>query len=132
MNEIVMLSLFIGLLVFFFISGIPVAFGLGLTSLVLMLLGVGPGVNPDIIISRMFRGLDSFVLLCVPLFIMGARIMNEAGLTTRLFGFAKSARGAIQGGTGACLRDREHDHGGHERRLPRPTPLAWVPSASKL
>ncbi len=98
MNEIVMLSLFIGLLVFFFISGIPVAFGLGLTSLVLMLLGVGPGVNPDIIISRMFRGLDSFVLLCVPLFIMGARIMNEAGLTTRLFGFANQLVGRFKGG----------------------------------
>jgi tripartite ATP-independent transporter DctM subunit len=98
MNELVLLMLFIGLLVFFFISGIPVAFGLGLTSLVLMLLGVGPGLNPDIIISRMFRGIDSFVLLCIPLFIMGARIMNEAGLTTRLFGFANQLVGRFKGG----------------------------------
>jgi len=98
MNELVMLMLFIGILVLFFISGIPVAFGLGLTSLALMVLGIGPGLNPDIIISRMFRGIDSFVLLCVPLFIMGARIMNEAGLTTRLFDFANQLVGRFRGG----------------------------------
>jgi tripartite ATP-independent transporter DctM subunit len=45
-------------------------------------------------------GLNSFPLLAVPLFILAAAILNSAGITHHLFGFARSLVGHIRGGLG--------------------------------
>lgn len=51
-------------------------------------------------VQRMVDGLDSFPLLAVPLFILAAEILNSAGITQRLFGFARALVGHVQGGLG--------------------------------
>ena len=51
-----LLLLYIGILLFFFLLGFPVAFSLGLTAVALMLMGIGGGLNEAIIVSRMFPG----------------------------------------------------------------------------
>lgn len=50
--------------------------------------------------QRMVDGLNSFPMLAVPLFILAAAILNTAGITNHLFGFARALVGHITGGLG--------------------------------
>ena len=75
--------------------GVPVAFSIGLTSLVnLMIRGDLP---LTIMVQRMVNGLDSFPFLAIPLFILAGQLMNRTGLTDRIFDFALSIVGHIKG-----------------------------------
>lgn len=58
------------------------------------------GMGLSFAVSRMADGLNSFPLLAVPLFIMAAAILNGAGITNHLFGFARGLVGHIRGGLG--------------------------------
>ncbi len=100
MSELMLLFLFIGILLFFFILGVPVAFSLGLTTLALMLLGVGGGINPELLALRMFGGVNSFILLSIPFFLFAGRVMNAGGMTIRIFDFSNALVGRVKGGLG--------------------------------
>ena len=50
--------------------------------------------------QRMVDGLNSFPMLAIPLFILTAEILNSAGITKHLFGFARALVGHITGGLG--------------------------------
>lgn len=58
------------------------------------------GIGLSFATQRMVDGLDSFPLLAVPLFILAAAILNSAGITNHLFGFARALVGHIRGGLG--------------------------------
>lgn len=77
-------------------TGIPVAFCLALTSLV-VLVAIG-NVPLHLIPQRMFTGLDSFPLMAVPFFILAGDLMNAAGITQRIVRFAQALVGHIRGG----------------------------------
>jgi len=88
-----------GLIGMFFL-GIPIAMSLGLTGLVAFFIEQGTRMNVPMITQRMQYGINNFVLLAVPLFILSARLMNTAGITTRLFNFATTMVGFLPGGLG--------------------------------
>ena len=48
----------------------------------------------------MISGIDSFPLLAVPFFIMAGNLMNNAGITNRIYNFALSLVGWMKGGLG--------------------------------
>ncbi|MCR4269139.1 TRAP transporter large permease [Nitratireductor sp. ZSWI3] len=88
---------------------------IGLAWLVMVLVGVPIGVAMIFVsmgyfywsgmglafaMQRMVDGLNSFPLLAVPLFILAAAILNSAGITRHLFGFARALVGHITGGLG--------------------------------
>jgi tripartite ATP-independent transporter DctM subunit len=50
------------------------------------------------IVQRMITGIDSFVLVSIPFFMLTGRLMNEGGITDRLFDFARALVGPIRGG----------------------------------
>jgi len=50
--------------------------------------------------QRMVTGIDSFVLLAIPLFILTGKLMNAGGITDRIFFFARGLVGHIRGGLG--------------------------------
>jgi tripartite ATP-independent transporter DctM subunit len=58
------------------------------------------GLGLSFATRRMVDGLDSFPMLAVPLFILAATILNSAGITNHLFGFARALVGHIRGGLG--------------------------------
>ena len=76
-------------------TGIPIAFVLGISSLVYLLKIEMPLV---LIPQRMFIGLNSFLLLAVPLFVVAGKLMNETGITDRLVAFASLLLGRLRGG----------------------------------
>ena len=59
------------------------------------------GKVPDIVVMhRMINGVDSFPLLAVPFFILAGNLMNTAGITNRIYDFAKALVGWMRGGLG--------------------------------
>lgn len=58
------------------------------------------GMGLNFAVQRMVDGLNSFPILAVPLFLLAAAILNSAGITNHLFGFARALVGHITGGLG--------------------------------
>lgn len=88
------------LFAFFFIFlflGIPVAFCLGLSSMIYLYLADIPMV---VIPQKMFAGIDSFTLLCIPGFVLAGNLMNGGGITERIINFCNAFVGHIRGGLG--------------------------------
>ncbi|EAR68745.1 MULTISPECIES: TRAP transporter large permease [Bacillus] len=88
--------LFFSFIILIFL-GVPVAFSLGLSSLIYLILG---DIPLNIIPQKMFGGLNSFVLLCIPGFILAGNLMNAGGITDRIINFANNCFGHIRGGLG--------------------------------
>ena len=80
--------------------GVPVAFSLGITSILFMVLQQGFDFSYEIVVQRMLHGVNNFTLLAVPFFIFAAKVMNQGGITTRIFNFANSVVGHLPGGLG--------------------------------
>lgn len=90
---ILILAIFFGLL----FLGMPIAFILGIVSAGLMIFG---NVPLEILVQRMFAGVNNFSYLAIPLFILAGNIMGEGGLTRRLMEFARAFVGRLTGGLG--------------------------------
>lgn len=90
------LVLFISFLVLIFL-GLPVAFSLGFSSLIYL---VAADIPLSIAAQRMYAGIDSFVLICIPGFILAGNLMNSGGITKRIIEFSNALLGFIRGGLG--------------------------------
>jgi tripartite ATP-independent transporter DctM subunit len=84
-------ALFVGLLAL----GVPIIFVLGVSGLVYVYLADLPLV---LVPQRIFVGLNSFLVLSVPLFILAGNIMNASGITERIVAFSNLLVGRVRGG----------------------------------
>jgi tripartite ATP-independent transporter DctM subunit len=76
----------------------PIVFAVGIACVVYIVLR---GDIPLIVVPhRMIGGMDSFLLLALPLFVLAGDLMNTGGITERLVGFARALVGHIRGGLG--------------------------------
>jgi len=79
-------------------TGVLVAIAMAGSALVYILLtGETP---PFVVVHRMISGIDSFPLLAVPFFILAGNLMNNAGITNRIYDFALALVGWLKGGLG--------------------------------
>ena len=79
-------------------TGIPVAIAMAGASLIYILVsGDLPGFT---VVHRMIGGIDSFPLLAVPFFILAGNLMNNAGITNRIYNYALALVGWLKGGLG--------------------------------
>src|SRR5437016_9439656 len=79
-------------------AGVPVAIAMAGAALVYILLT--GDIPPFVVVHRMISGIDSFPLLAVPFFILAGNLMNNAGITNRIYNFALSLVGWLKGGLG--------------------------------
>lgn len=77
--------------------GLPIAFVLGISCLAYFLF-TGQTQFLLVVPQRMLAGMDMFVLLAIPLFVLAGNIMDVGGLTRRLIGVANSVVGRFRGG----------------------------------
>jgi C4-dicarboxylate transporter, DctM subunit len=77
--------------------GIPIAFSLGLSAFVYILFSDLPLI---VIPQKMYAGIDVFVLLSIPGFILAGNLMNASGITRRIIAFCNAILGHIRGGLG--------------------------------
>ncbi len=89
-------ALIVGLFILLIFLGVPIAFVIGLVSLI----GIAaiPFVPNVTVFMKMFHGLNSFVLLAIPLFILAANLMNSGQITKMLVDFCIALVGNIRGG----------------------------------
>jgi tripartite ATP-independent transporter DctM subunit len=78
--------------------GVPVAFCIGLATLIAMLMSIEAGPAVTTVAQRMATGMDSFTLLAIPFFILAGQLMNRGGIARRLIDFAKALVGTLPGG----------------------------------
>lgn len=78
------------------VAGVPIAFVLALTTLVFIWSGdMLPG---EIFAQQMARGIDNFVLLAVPFFILVGYLMEANGMSVRLISLLQRGVGRLRGG----------------------------------
>ena len=79
-------------------GGLPVAMAMaGSALLYIMWTGSLPAF---VVVHRMISGIDSFPLLAVPFFIFAGNLMNNAGITNRIYNYALALVGWMKGGLG--------------------------------
>lgn len=93
MEVILLFSTFLVLL----LLGVPIAFSLGIASLTYLLL---EGISLTIVPQRMYAGIDTFVLLCIPGFVLAGNLMNVGNITEHIVRFCNALMGHIRGGLG--------------------------------
>jgi tripartite ATP-independent transporter DctM subunit len=92
-----MVVLFLGFCVLS-LAGVPIYAGLGLSSVLYLLIS-----NPDFIVmlpQRVWSGVDTYMMIALPLFILAGELMNRGGITQRIIDFSLHAVRPIKGGLG--------------------------------
>ncbi|CBV41050.1 TRAP transporter large permease [Halomonas elongata] len=87
--------LLFGLLGVLIVAGVPIAMALVLTAAGMILLD--PRLTYWVMFQRMYNGMDSFVLLAVPLFLLAGNLMNAARITDRLITLCMRLVGHFKG-----------------------------------
>jgi hypothetical protein len=92
------------MLIGFFITlfgGLPIGFALALAALIFIWVeGTLPGV---IFAQQMARGIDNFVLLAIPFFILVGYLMEANGMSVRLIDLLQRAVGRMRGGLNVVM-----------------------------
>ena len=78
--------------------GVPVAYSIGLSSLVTILITMDPVIAFTTLAQRMATGIDSFSLLAIPFFVLAGQLMNKGGIASRLIDLARAMVGPLPGG----------------------------------
>lgn len=91
------LAILFGVFALGLLIGLPVAITLGVASASYLLY---QGIPIVVMPQKMFAGIDSFVLLCIPGFILAGNLMNSGGITERIIRFANAGVGWMRGGLG--------------------------------
>lgn len=76
--------------------GAPVAFAIGISGFIFFL--TDPTMPVSIGVQKIATMSQSFPLLAVPFFVFAGHLMNESGITSRLFRFSSVAVGWMSGG----------------------------------
>ncbi|MDP2263974.1 MAG: TRAP transporter large permease [Hydrogenophaga sp.] len=80
------------------VAGMPIAIAMSAAALIYIM--ISGNLPPFVVIHRMISGIDSFPLLAVPFFILAGNLMNNAGITNRIFDIAMALVGWLKGGLG--------------------------------
>lgn len=90
----IMILVFVILVIF----GSSIAVALGVATIIAIM--IGSDFSVITVAQKMITGIDSYTLLSIPLFMLTGRLMNEGGITDRIFSFARVQVGHIRGGLG--------------------------------
>jgi tripartite ATP-independent transporter DctM subunit len=92
-----LLAFFICLVVLLFL-GFPIFLSLFAASAFYIL--INPDLSFMVAAQKMLSAPDSFTLLAVPFFLLAGQLMNNGGVTTRIYRFSESLCGYFRGGLG--------------------------------
>lgn len=90
------LLLFVSFFIFLLIN-LPIAFSIILSTLIYVFTS-GGDISWLLVPTRLMRGINNFLFICLPLFVLAGQIMNQGGITKRLIRLAQAFVGPIRGG----------------------------------
>lgn len=88
---IVLILTFLILLCF----GVPISMGMGISTLAALFVGNYDASTLPLLIQK---GANSYTLISIPYFVLAANIMNQGGITGRIFDFCEAICGWMHGG----------------------------------
>ena len=93
------------LLIVLLLAAVPIFVSIGLAALFLLLTGPVPVTNWTMVLGQVpVSGIDSFVLISAPFFLLAGELMNTGGMTKRIFRLAESMVGWWAGSLGqVCI-----------------------------
>ena len=91
------MAAFFGIFLLLLATGVPIALALGIGGVAFLWLS-GNEMMILQLPQRMMAGVNQFVLLTIPLFLLAGTLMNVAGITDRIVGFARATVGHRRGG----------------------------------
>ncbi len=77
--------------------GVPIAYSIGIASLVVILQTVPLDVSVVTAAQRTFVGMSKFSLTAIPFFILAGNLMNQGGIAKRLVDFVMAILGKLPG-----------------------------------
>ena len=95
MVDVTGVVLLVGSFLFLIVVRAPIAFAIGFSSIITTLY---LGLPLEMVAQNMVKGINTFVLLTVPFFILMGEIMNCGGIANRLVALSNALVGWIRGG----------------------------------
>ena len=83
-------------LVVLLVAGLPISYSFALAGSIALWYTGEQQLN---VISRLFNGVDTFVLMAAPFYILAGELMNRGGISERIIHFAQVLVGRVRGGT---------------------------------
>ena len=90
-----MTTVLFGVFIVLVAIGVPSSFVLGIASLAAMYFVADYPMQ--VVVQRMFAGVDSFPLMAIPFFMLAGSLMEKGGITRRIIRFALSLVGSLKG-----------------------------------
>ena len=90
------MTLLIGSMLVLMCLGFPIAYAIGISSLLYVVLVSDMSVL--VVVQQTCAGTDSLVMVALPFFLLAGEIMNASGITQKLTRFALALIGPIRGG----------------------------------
>jgi C4-dicarboxylate transporter DctM subunit len=94
-----MITTIVLVFIFFSLTGVPIAFALGLAGMAGILVGGFPMVQLS---GKIVHSIDNFPLMAIPLFILAGELMSRGGVMQRVIDIANAIVGRIRGGLGVA------------------------------
>ncbi|MGP1393989.1 MAG: TRAP transporter large permease [Inquilinaceae bacterium] len=92
------LLILFGIFFLLLVLGVPILFALAGASMVV--LANIDLLSPQLVLQRIYAGLDSFPMLAIPFFMAAGALMERGGISRRLVNFSSFLVGWIHGGLG--------------------------------
>ena len=89
-----MVALLVVSFLVFIVIRVPVAFALLLSSLISI---IAAGIPLNVVMQKLFEGLNSFPILAIPFFYLVGNLCNSGGITQRLMRFSYALVGHLRG-----------------------------------
>lgn len=96
------LAILFGSLIALLLIGVPVAFAMGLSAIIYIIL-FGNNLNLAIVAQSLTTGINNHPLLAIPLFFLAGELMNRGGVTRRIVDCFLSWAGHRRGGLGHAV-----------------------------
>ena len=93
-----MIGVFLGSLFGSLTLGVPIAFAL-LASAVMLMFAMGT-FDSQIVAQNLINGANNFSLMAIPFFVLAGELMNAGGISKRIVDFSMALVGHIRGGLG--------------------------------
>jgi tripartite ATP-independent transporter DctM subunit len=91
------LAVLVGSFLALILVGLPIAWAM-ISSVVVWAAFTGNWHFLPVVSERVYQGMDTFVLMAVPLFILAGELVSEGKITDRLINFANAVFGWMRGG----------------------------------
>ena len=79
------------------VLGVPISIALGLAAAAYLF---AADISLTVVAQYAYAGMDSFVLLCIPGFVLAGNLMNGGGITDQIVRFGNALVGHVRGGLG--------------------------------